>query len=47
VLYGGHMVDPLTFSAVPLLLIAVAALATWIPSRRAAALDPLVALHHE
>jgi len=47
VLYGGQMVDPLTFSAVPLLLIAVAALATWIPSRRAAALDPLVALRHE
>ena len=47
VLYGGQMVDPVTFTLVPLTLIAVAALATWIPSRRAAALDPLAALRQE
>jgi len=47
VLYGGGENDPLTFMAVPLLLAAVAMLAIWIPARRAAALDPLVALRQE
>ncbi len=47
VLYGGQLLDPPTFVGVPLLLIAVSAFATWIPSRRAAALDPLIALRHE
>ena len=47
VLYGGGENDPLTFIAVPLVLSAVAMLAIWIPARRAAALDPLVALRQE
>jgi len=47
VLYGGGENDPLTFAAVPILLAGVAMAAIWIPARRAAAMDPLVALRHE
>jgi len=36
--------DPLTFLAVALMLLAVAALASWVPARRATAIQPMVAL---
>jgi putative ABC transport system permease protein len=36
--------DPLTFSAVAVILAAVALLGSWLPARRAAAVDPVVAL---
>ncbi len=39
--------DPLTFSAVALLFFVIAALACWMPARRAAALDPVAALREE
>ena len=39
--------DPVIFTAVPLLLGAIALLATWVPIRRAVKLDPAAALHVE
>ena len=46
-LYGVHGLDPLTFIGIPLLLIAVALVAAWLPALRAAKIDPMRALHSE
>ncbi|HEX5971323.1 MAG TPA: ABC transporter permease [Gemmatimonadaceae bacterium] len=46
-LYGVSAVDPVTFVLVPLFLIAVALLATYLPARRATRVPPTVALQTE
>jgi putative ABC transport system permease protein len=46
-LYGVTPTDPLTLMVVSFVLIAAALLASYLPARRAASVDPMVALRHE
>lgn len=46
-LVGVTPTDPITFAAIVVLFVAIAAAASWVPARRAATLDPMVALRQE
>ena len=46
-LFETSPLDPLTYSLVPVLFCALALLAAWVPARRAASVDPMVALRNE
>ena len=43
-LYGAEGADPATVAAVTVVLLAAAALASWVPARRAVRVDPIIAL---
>lgn len=46
-IYGVSAIDPITFLGVPGMLCGVALLATYLPARRAASIDPMRALRAE
>jgi ABC-type lipoprotein release transport system permease subunit len=46
-LYEISPADPITLCCVVVLLMSVAALACWIPARRASRIDPMEALHYQ
>ncbi len=46
-LFGVSPTDPLTFAAVPVILLLVAAIASYLPARRAAQVDPMISLSAE
>jgi ABC-type antimicrobial peptide transport system permease subunit len=46
-LFGISPLDLVTFTAVPIILVAAAALASYLPARRTAAIDPVEALRAE
>jgi ABC-type antimicrobial peptide transport system permease subunit len=46
-LFGVNPVDPVTYGTITLLIVAIAWIACYLPSRRAAAVDPMDALRSE
>lgn len=46
-LFGVSPYDPATYIAITLVIFVTASVACWLPSRRAAAVDPMIALRSE
>jgi len=46
-LFGINALDPLTFCAVPAVMVLLALFAAWVPARRAASVDPMETLRSE
>jgi putative ABC transport system permease protein len=46
-LFGVEATDPITFAGISMLLAMIALLASYIPSQRAARIDPLISLRSE
>jgi ABC-type antimicrobial peptide transport system permease subunit len=46
-LFGVKAIDPVTYSAVPVMMMLIALTAAWIPARRAASVDPIKTLRME
>ena len=46
-MFGVKVLDPVTFCAVPLLMVLIALAAAWLPARRAASVDPMTTLRME
>jgi ABC-type antimicrobial peptide transport system permease subunit len=47
ILYGVQPTDPLTLAIVLAMMVAIAALACWIPARRAIRINPITALRQD
>jgi ABC-type lipoprotein release transport system permease subunit len=46
-LFETSTLDPLTYSMIPVLFCILALVAAWAPARRAASVDPMIALRNE